>query len=85
MWLVNSAIPPWVVSVRELRSQLESLRRRLGQKEAEVERMEDELAHKDSVIRVSLSGLGTYTHMPNAAVTTSCTATGSTVHTYNDV
>lgn len=55
---MNSAILPWGVSVRELRSQLESLRRRLGQKEAEVERMEDELAHKDSVIRVSPSELG---------------------------
>ena len=58
--LTTSATPPCTVSLRELRSQLESLRRRLGQKEAEVGRLEDELAHKDSVIKVSLD---MYTHM----------------------
>lgn len=54
--LMNSATPR-AVSLRELRSQLESLRRRVGQREAEVGRLEDELAHKDSTIRVSLSVL----------------------------
>ena len=70
MGLVNCVIPPWAVSVRELRSQLESLRRRLGQKEAEVERMEDELAHKDSVIRVSLREDGTCTHTHTQCICT---------------